>query len=1215
MRSYWRLLACVVLSLGVAVVSRGAEVPPWKRLLQGEDAKKVEALQKQINELEDVGKFAQAITPAEECLALRRRVQGDEHWQTGDARRAGRLLRQLADMPAEKQQRYLKASQMLFQAIQLDQTPPDSERLYRQVLTILEQDLGPQHPLPALVDNELANNLADQGQFTKAEPLYRQALAIREQVLGPGHPDTAQSYNNLGHYLHTQGKFAEADKSYRKALEIREQVLGPGHRDTARSYSNLASLLDSQGKYQDAEALFRKALAIRRQLLPPYPPEIASSYGNLAANQSRQGKYAEAEVLDRQALKIREEVFGRVHPYTALSYSNLGHDLDTQGKYAEAEALHRQALAIRLQVRGPGHSETAASYNNLAASLAAQGKLAEAQRLYQKAKDVCTAALGPGHPTVVLILNNLAFNLAQQRQFAEAEKLYREVLALRQQKLGPDHADTAFSLHNLAGNLDKQGKYDDAERLYRQALEIQEKVLGRRHPDTLATYHNLAGNLNDQGKNADAEGFYRKALAIREQVLGPQHLDTARNYHNLAYILSVQGKEAVSEPVWQQAVRSFEAARLRLAASGFERALAADIQPHLGLALCLARLGKAGDAAQAAEASLARGLLDDLSLRAALSLPPDEVRRLDQRGARLEQLDRQLLPLLTADKLDASGQRRREEWLRERFGLQAEIDREAAEQARREVFPLERIQQALPADAALVFWLDGYTRGKVAERRGWHWGCVVRRTGPPAWVRLSGSGPDRAWTDDDDRLTGDLRAALGKRLPEWKELARRLDAQRLAPLETQLAAREGLPAVRQLIAVPGGVMAGVPLEALTDQFRVSYAPSGTVLARLAEAHRPLREPSLLALGDPAFQLPSAAPPPPPPEHGLYLLLVLPDGNAYKAGLRTGDVLLQYAGQKLTLLEDLRPATEGDKVSVTVWRDGKTLDNLTVAPGKLGVSISKDAPAVALRRQREREALADSRRREDIKPLPGTRFEVETIRTLFPKDGSVVLLGSDASEQRLDELVAADKLKSYRVLHLATHGQIDVASARDSALLLARDQLPDPLEQAKRGRTVYDGRLTVAALARWHLDADLVTLSACETGLGRATSGEGFLGFTQVLFAAGARALVVSLWKVDDTATALLMTRFYENLRGEREGLKGPLGRGAALREAKLWLRDLSRSEVEALAAKLSGGELRGTLSALKPLVRPEEVKPAGKEERPYAHPYYWSGFVLLGDAD
>jgi CHAT domain-containing protein len=235
--------------------------------------------------------------------------------------------------------------------------------------------------------------------------------------------------------------------------------------------------------------------------------------------------------------------------------------------------------------------------------------------------------------------------------------------------------------------------------------------------------------------------------------------------------------------------------------------------------------------------------------------------------------------------------------------------------------------------------------------------------------------------------------------------------------------------------------------------------------------------------------------------------------------------------------------------------------------------------------------------------------------LFHDGKAELLLGSDASEQRLEQLARESQLATYRILHFATHGQMDPGIASRSALLLARDKLPDPLAQAKAGKKVYTGRLTVDTILKdWKLDADLVVLSACETALGPEGGGEGYLGFAQALFQKGARSLVLSLWQVDDMATALLMTRFYENLLGKREGLKGPLGRAAALQEAKRWLRGLERPQAEKLAAALAGGELRGTVGPLRPVVKsPGKVGQPG--DRPFAHPAYWAAFVLLGDPD
>jgi len=141
--------------------------------------------------------------------------------------------------------------------------------------------------------------------------------------------------------------------------------------------------------------------------------------------------------------------------------------------------------------------------------------------------------------------------------------------------------------------------------------------------------------------------------------------------------------------------------------------------------------------------------------------------------------------------------------------------------------------------------------------------------------------------------------------------------------------------------------------------------------------------------------------------------------------------------------------------------------------------------------------------------------------------------------------------SYPCIHFATHGQFNAESPLKSALLLAPD-----LE--------HNGVLTVDKLYSLTLDADLVTLSACETGLSRIANGDDMVGLTRGFLYAGSRSIVASLWKVDDLATSLLMTRFYRELdkTDKRE----------ALRTAQL------------------------------------------ENKKKYPHPYYWASFQLTGSA-
>jgi hypothetical protein len=403
---------------------------------------------------------------------------------------------------------------------------------------------------------------------------------------------------------------------------------------------------------------------------------------------------------------------------------------------------------------------------------------------------------------------------------------------------------------------------------------------------------------------------------------------------------------------------------------------------------------------------------------------------------------------------------------------------------------------------------------------------------------------------------------------------------------------------------------------------VTYAPSATVYKYLREQPRPDRHAGLLVLGDPVFDRPdSSSAPKPLPGHGLLVNVVLPGSNAATHGLKVGDVLLAYNGTALQKREDLKAVLEPSRpVPVEIWRDGKTVRR-DLDPGKLGVVLDpKPAPeAIAERRKLQQVLVAARSGDEDFVPLPGTRFEVEALAQIFKADDrpTRTLLGADASEPQLDRIAASGELGRYGFIHLATHGVIDEGMPTRSAVILTQTSLPDPLAQALSHQPVFDGRLSVREIQRtWELKAELVTLSACETALGRAAGGEGFVGFTQALLMSGARSVCLSLWKVDDTATALLMQRFYANLLGRRPGLTAPMPKAEALQEAKVWLRGLSRSEALAVTATLSGGVERGKGTKGRQAVALSATIPAGDEnDRPYAAPHLWAAFVLAGDPD
>jgi CHAT domain-containing protein/tetratricopeptide (TPR) repeat protein len=187
---------------------------------------------------------------------------------------------------------------------------------------------------------------------------------------------------------------------------------------------------------------------------------------------------------------------------------------------------------------------------------------------------------------------------------------------------------------------------------------------------------------------------------------------------------------------------------------------------------------------------------------------------------------------------------------------------------------------------------------------------------------------------------------------------------------------------------------------------------------------------------------------------------------------------------------------------------------------------------------------------ELSPLPHSRKEIKRITRCFPGERVDILLDSQAREGSVKDR----PLEQYQIIHFACHGFLDEKTPMRSALVLTLD---DNIEE--------DGFLQAREISNLSLNAELVVLSACQTGKGRLENAEGVLGLPRAFFYAGARSTISSLWKISDKSTSEIMPSFYRYLAAGQN-------KARALRLAKL-----------------------------------EMLK------SPHSHPFYWAAFVLNGD--
>jgi CHAT domain-containing protein len=718
-------------------------------------------------------------------------------------------------------------------------------------------------------------------------------------------------------------------------------------------------------------------------------------------------------------------------------------------------------------------------------------------------------ALGPEDPDVGAVLTNLAELDRDRGDRAMAEQLHQRALTIYEKSLGPEDSNVAMALNDLATLRRDAGDFAKAELLYQRAQAIWGKAPGPEHPLFADSLDELAILYRKKGEYEKAEQLHQQAQAIYEKAVGPLRSMPLRN---LAMLYEAKGDiaQAISFQSRANAVSERKLA-LNLAIGSERQKLA-----------YLALFSKETDFTLSLHSQIAPNDPQALNL-AFTTLLRRKGRGLDEMADTIATIRRHASPedrklfdqladaraQLAALTLEGPGEATLDTYQRRLRPLEEEVEKLEAElSARSDRFRSQSRPVTLAAvQAALP--ADGalieFAVYTPQEPR-------TEKDEPPRYIAytLEAQGQPK-WADLGEA------AVIDHAVGAWRKALRdpnRMDVKRLARAVDEIVMRPLRPLLgetRRLLIAPDGSLNLIPFAALVDErnryliesYTISYLTSGRDLLRLQTSQPSESAPMVVA--NPAF------------------------------GRAATDVA--RAGQNAAVL-----------------RSGDTG-----------------------RRQNDPDRIY-------FQPLPSTRREALAIKATLRK--ASLLLRDRATESALK------RARAPRILHIATHGfflgdqeapPAETRSFFDGAPLRASGlrfnkwaaKVENPLlrsglalagaNQGKGGDD--DGLLTaleVAGLDLW--GTKLVTLSACDTGVGEVKNGEGVQGLRRALVLAGSESQVMSLWPVLDSVTRDLMVPYYKALRHGK-------GRSDGLRQAQLRM------------------------------LRSEDCK----------HPFYWAAFIQSGE--
>lgn len=937
-------------------------------------------------------------------------------------------------------------------------------------------------------------------------------------------------------------------QEFEKALEC-TQISVEKSKGIDSSYAmhlGLLALMHKQlGQYDKAMPIYLKAIDVYSKAYGKQGSDYANLLNNLGSLHQEMGNYDAAIPLFSDAAKIWAVTYGENHLDYASVLNNLAYLHLSLGNYDNAESLFLKSKEIRKNNLGEKHEVYAQSLVNLGLVYYRTGDYEDAESFYLQALEIYKKTIGEQNPTYALALNNLAALYQKLQRYEAAEPLFAQAVEITKNTLGEKHPEYAGALNNLGAIYYKMGNYVENEKLLLKTLEIDKLVYGEKHPHYALSINNLATLYTAIGSYEKAEKLYTQSLEIWKNRPNHHHPDYSLTLNNMARLyLKINNYALAKNYIYQTILsnckdKSLDSNQIKQNLFVLIEKDFYEVQNTIESLEILYEVYKSEHKISVSKQHLANAYIAlqvcmkiNENLRNSLSTDEDKLYILQQTSGFVAKAIPAGIELSNLEKEKA--------YLQEIFTY--------AEQNKSVL-----LADATKAQRARVFGdlPDSLAQYEIALQQK---------------KKFLEKKEAEAKSEDD---ISNVRNELNLLNVEIKNFKKTLESKYNKYYKLKYNnITATVPEVQKLLNAQTAFLeyfvtdSVVYLFVLTknDLKLFSFEVNKIVLEQqISDLRKSLSDYKYIKNSEQeSFQkytksaywfykeLLAAAL---KDVQNISNLIIVADG---KLGHLPFEAFLTEAIQTTKSYSELPYLLHQYKISYN-YSATLLVDNQQQVKGGKGsksnqiLAIAADYTNIA--KMPNNRILRLRKLRESLHDIPAVKEEVLALSEQF--DGCF-LQGVASNE--------ADFKKNageYGVIHLAMHG-----------LLSPRAPILSSLAFTENGDSLQDNFLEAYEIAHLQLNAELVVLSACETGYGKFQQGEGILSLARSFMYAGVPSLVVSLWQVNDNSTAAVMENFYKYLA---EGMPKDM----ALRQAKLDYINVAQG----LAA----------------------------------HPAFWSPFIQLGD--
>jgi CHAT domain-containing protein len=865
----------------------------------------------------------------------------------------------------------------------------------------------------------------------------------------------------------------------------------------ATKFYKQADSLFRIANYEESSLIFEKAA----QTYKKYSlwRQLINSQSRIAENYIRSGKYDDAQSLSNKNLLMIAEKKLSGTELEAVVLNKIGFIFLNKGRNDLALENFNKSIDILTSLKNVNKAELAFCYKNLGLANWNAGNNELALEHLQRSLSLCKEIFSENNVEVADVYNNIGL-VYSSNDPDKALEYYMKALQIYQKVYGENHPNVAIAENNIGIIQRKQKKYEEALVNFQKVLTMWESMNKERHPNEAFVYTNVGQVYADKGELEKAIDFQKKALEIYKENFGEKHPEIAGIYNQIGTIYASQNKYKPALENYQKAICAN--------VSDFNDT---DIKknPVIGNyynanILLYSLLLKA----RTLESQFVAKTLKPADLKLSINT----FYSCDTLIEKIRKVQTNKNDKIELGKLAASVY---EDAIRVCMSL-----REGA--ANKKIYNEKAFYFAEKSKTAVL--LEAISDSKAKHFASIPDSLLEKEKFIKAEISFyeqklaekADANSEKTFRDklfDLNRQYENFIASMEKQFPEYYNLKYNVKVTTVKSIQNVLDKESAL--VSYFIADESKRVYVFYIS--QKKYEVYDVPENDELNKLIIGYRnAIKFDAREVFADVSYQ--------------LYKQLI--------------PFSIKSSMKKLIIVPDGKIGTIPFEAFLTKKVDWEK-DNLSSYPfliKKCAVSYSYSANLYEQSKQK-------SVRKEGavflcapidfpgnkLISLPSTKEEVYNIENLFKAKS--IQSKSYTGKYVQESLIKSNELGSYKYLHFATHGIVDENKPELSEIYLASDTTKKE-----------DGNLYSGEIYNLKINADLVTLSACQTGLGKVQKGEGIIGLTRALLYAGAQNLIVSLWSVADKSTSILMVDFYDQMLNESM-VNGDYS--YALRKAKL----------------------------------------------------------------